>query len=100
MAEKYYSGIASELASKGRYGDTTLMLQAAGQPHPESLSVENKNISLYFFVNNINKLHHLIKAKSYIESEIENTDYQMQEFSLLDPEGNTVTIGMATDGQS
>ena len=82
------------------HGDTTLMLQTARQQPAESLSAKNKNISLYFFVDNINELHHFIKAKCNIESEIENTGYHMQEFSLLDPEGNTVTVGMAAGGQS
>ena len=82
------------------HGETTLMLQADGQYQSGSLPTENTKISLYFFVNNIKELHHFINAKNNLESEIENTDYHMQEFTLLDPEGNTVTIGMAADGRS
>lgn len=80
------------------HGETTLMLQAVGQHQSGSLPTENTKISLYFFVNNIDELHHFIKAKNNLESEIENTDYHMQEFTLLDPEGNTLTIGMTADG--
>ena len=80
------------------HGETTMMLQANRQHHSESLSTKNNNISLYFFVNNIKEILHLIKAKYNIESELKNTDYHMQEFSLLDPEGNTVTLGMAAGG--
>ena len=82
------------------HGETTLMLQAAEQQNPESYPVENNNISLYYFVNNINELHHIIKAKCDIKSVIKHTSYQTQEFNLLDPEGNTVTVGMAAETQS
>ena len=81
------------------HGETTLMLQAVGQHQSNSLPTENTKISLYFFVNNINELHHFIKVKNNLKSEIESTDYHMQEFTLLDPEGNTITIGMAADGR-
>ena len=77
------------------HGDTTLMLQSADRQESESLHDQQSKISLYYFVSDINKLHHFIKAKCNIVSEIKTTDYQMQEFSLLDPEGNTVTVGMA-----
>jgi len=75
------------------HGDTTLMLQSAGQQNSEPFHTQKSNISLYFFVNNINDLHHLIKAKNNNISDIKKTDYQMQEFNLNDPEGNTITIG-------
>ena len=82
------------------HGETTIMLQATGQHQSNSLSTKNNNISLYFFVNNIKEIHRLIKAKCDIKSEVKNTDYHMQEFSLLDPEGNTVTLGMAEGVQA
>lgn len=75
------------------HGDTTLMLQANEQKNPQLSATQNSNISLYFFIDNIEDLHHLIKAKNYAVSVIETRDYQMQEFSLYDPEGNTVTVG-------
>ena len=77
------------------HGGTTLMLQAA-EPHvSESVHNQNPCISLYLIVNNINELHHFVKAKYSSVSEIKITDYQMQEFSLTDPDSNTVTVGMA-----
>ena len=82
------------------HGETTLMLQAVGRRQSESRRAKNKHISLYFFVNDINKLHHFIKVKYNSVSEIENTDYKMNEFSLQDPEGNTITIGMVAGGQA
>lgn len=85
------------------HADSTLMLQAGSPKSDFSRSVEQhaddneclqkSGISLYFFINNINDLHHFIKAKNIKVSEIKVTDYQMQEFSLLDPEGNTITLG-------
>ncbi len=75
------------------HGDTTLMLQAIEAQNSEPAPALQSNISLYFFVDNIKELHHLIKAKNHFVSAIETRDYQMQEFSLCDPEGNTVTVG-------
>lgn len=75
------------------HGETTLMLQAANDENSDLNPVQQSSISLYFFVNNINDLQHLLKAKSNIFSELSVTDYGMQEFTLLDPEGNTLIIG-------
>ena len=75
------------------HGDTTLMLQLDEHKNPQSPSTQNSNISLYFFIDNIEELHHLIKAKNHPVSVIETSDYQMQEFSLHDPEGNKITVG-------
>jgi len=75
------------------HGDTTLMLQAIEAQNSEPAPALKSNISLYFFVGNIKELHHIIKAKDHPVSAIETRDYQMQEFSLCDPEGNTITVG-------
>ena len=75
------------------HGSTTLMLQAVDVEDASARSVQQSNISLYFFVNNISDLQHLLKAKRNIFSELSVTDYNMQEFTLLDPEGNTLIIG-------
>ncbi len=97
------------------HGATTLMLQQAchhssGDSNSESSDKtslkspidvtperggnQKSKIDLYFFVNNISELHHFIKAKYRNVSELNNTQYQMQEFHLVDPEGNTVILGM------
>lgn len=75
------------------HGDTTLMLQAVDVENSDLNPVQKSSISLYFFVNNIKDLQHLLKAKSDISTELSLTDYGMQEFTLLDPEGNTLIIG-------
>jgi uncharacterized glyoxalase superfamily protein PhnB len=77
------------------HGDTTLMLQSAPQDFSSPTSGADSKITLYFFVNNIDDLHHFIKAKNSNVSMLKETDYQMREFSIIDPEGNTVTIGMS-----
>jgi len=81
------------------HGNTTLMLQAIEQPSPATIHSQQSNISLYFFINNIKELHHFIKAKNNKVSDIKTTDYQIQEFSLVDPEGNIVTVGQTVDKQ-
>lgn len=72
------------------HADTTIMLQRSGL---DTNPVPNSNITLYFFVNNINELHHFIKAKNIKVSDLASTDYGMQEFGLMDPEGNLITVG-------
>jgi len=79
------------------HGGTTLMLQSSEQPSSEIIQSQQATISLYFFVNNIKDLHHFIKAKNTKVSDIKVTGYQMQEFSLNDPEGNLITVGQVID---
>ena len=75
------------------HGDITMMLQRIDGKTSETTPDQKSSISIYFFVNNIKEMHHYIKAKYNLLSELENTDYHMQEFSVTDPEGNTVTVG-------
>jgi len=80
------------------HGNVTIMLQRIGQ-HSEQKEPQQSRISLYFFSNNISDLHHFIKVNYNNVSDLILTDYQMQEFSLLDPEGNTVLLGQAVKKQ-
>lgn len=79
------------------HGETTLMLQRMETAQSVIDHSALSNISLYFFINNIKELHHFIEVNYKNVSAIKLTDYRMQEFSLLDPEGNTVTAGMAVE---
>jgi len=74
------------------HGDTTLMLQVA---EPGVIMDEQTvhTIALYFFVDNIDDLKHLISAKGMSSSAMQTTDYNMREFTLLDPDGNVIIIG-------
>jgi uncharacterized glyoxalase superfamily protein PhnB len=75
------------------HGDITMMLQRIDSKASETCPGQISSISIYFFVNNIKEMHHYIKAKYNLVSGLRNTDYHMQEFSVTDPEGNTVTVG-------
>jgi len=93
------------------HGDVTVMLQRIGQQSEKLLPLESplelplespqqSSISLYFFSNNIKELHHFITVNYNNVSDLILTDYRMQEFSLLDPEGNTVMVGQAVNKQN
>lgn len=76
------------------HGDTTLMLQRMENIAATKDDSQPSAITLYFFIDNIKELHHLIRVNYKNVTAIKSTDYQMQEFSLNDPEGNTITVGM------
>ncbi|MBT8119875.1 MAG: VOC family protein [Gammaproteobacteria bacterium] len=80
------------------HGDTALMLQSLDESTTDRSSNHLSKINLYFYVNNINDMHHYIKAKYNAVSELISTDYHMHEFVMTDPEGNTVTVGQKTTG--
>ena len=85
------------------HGDVTVMLQRTGQPSEKLSPLESpqqSSISLYFFSNNIKELHHFITVNYNNVSDLILTDYKMQEFNLLDPEGNTVIVGQAVNKQN
>ena len=80
------------------HGNVTIMLQSFGQ-QSEKQNLQQSSISLYFFSNNIKELHHFVTVNYKNVSELVLRDYQMQEFSLLDPEGNTVIVGQTVNKQ-
>jgi uncharacterized glyoxalase superfamily protein PhnB len=75
------------------HGNTTLMLQASDEKNSHTHSAQQSGITLYLFIDNIKELHHFIKLKYNDVSDIVTTDYHMQEFNLMDPEGNKITVG-------
>ena len=85
------------------HGDTALMLEKAELESKIESKTESKpvvadqasKISLYFFVDDIEALHHRVKLKHPAVSDIMLTDYRMKEFTMYDPEGNRVVIGQA-----
>ena len=81
------------------HGNVTIMLQRIG-PQSEKQNPQQSPISLYFFSNNIKELHHLITVNYKNVSDLVLTDYQMQEFSLSDPEGNKVIVGQSVNKQN
>lgn len=78
------------------HGSTTLMLQSI--PSSKRLDQQQAQqylppISLYFFVDHIDELHHLLRAKKIVVSDVKVTHYRMKEFSLSDPDNNRIVIG-------
>ncbi len=85
------------------HGNVTIMLQRIGQQSEKLSPLESpqqSSISLYFFSNNIKELHHFITVNYKNVPDLVLTDYQMQEFSLSDPEGNTVIVGQSVNKQN
>ena len=88
-----------------KHGNSTLMLKSIESDHSRQESSTQKHsrqkpslhsgLSLYLYVNDINKLHHFIKAKNRSIADIALMDYQMLEFKLPDPEGNMITVGQS-----
>ena len=81
------------------HGNVTIMLQRSEQ-QSEKHNSQQSSISLYFFSDNIKELHHLVTVNYRKVSELTLTNYRMQEFNLLDPEGNTVMVGQAVNKQN
>ncbi len=77
------------------HGSTTLMLQvdASYSITEKQFSKNSSPISLYFFVDDVNELHHFLRAKNIDVSDVKLTHYGMKEFSLSDPDGNQIVIG-------
>jgi catechol 2,3-dioxygenase-like lactoylglutathione lyase family enzyme len=80
-------------------GSTTLMLKRAPLPCVQSGESPQKNITLYFYVNNIKDINHFLKVKYNIEAKISDTQYHMQECEVCDPEGNNITLGQKIERQ-
>jgi len=75
------------------HGGTTLMLQRVSSLSHASDEASLSNIMLYFYVNNINEISHLLKAKYNINANVSITPYKMLECKFSDPEGNQITLG-------
>jgi len=73
------------------HGDTTLMLQRVDSEPAEEFG--SGNIDMYFYVDNIDEFHHFLQSRGYPVTDVFQTPYRIQEFSLKDPEGNTLTLG-------
>lgn len=73
------------------HGDTTLMLQHIDSQLPGSSGCGN--IDMYFYVDDIDAFHHYLQSRGYPVTDIYQTPYRIREFSVKDPEGNTLTLG-------
>lgn len=70
-------------------GDCTLMLekQTAGTSKSADCSRH------YFYTDDVSALHHFLVARGYSPGEVRKTDYGMQEFDIVDPEGHHLCLG-------
>jgi catechol 2,3-dioxygenase-like lactoylglutathione lyase family enzyme len=69
-------------------GDALLMLEKCSRP----TATTHGNNRIYYFTDNVNDMHHMLKAKGYTPSALIETRY-MREFDLHDPDGQRLTIG-------
>lgn len=70
-------------------GDTLLMLEKSVQSEEHQAATRNR---LYLYTDDVTAMRHFLKAKGFQVSPIINTAY-MEEFDLLDPDGQKLTIG-------
>lgn len=73
---------------------TFLMLQ--NSVHDSSHSGTSGNIILHYYTSDVTAQHRFMTAKGIKVGEIENTPYDMSQFAVEDPEGNTIVIGQDT----
>ena len=76
-----------------RHGSTSLMLKRVEPAVAGQASRASAGVSLYLYVDDIRDVHHYIRAKNQTVSDIVLQQYRMYEFTITDPEGNTVTVG-------
>ena len=70
-------------------GDTVLMLEKTGRTGPQKSTTLNR---IYLYTDDVSAMRHFLKAKGYEVSPILKTAY-MEEFDLLDPDGQRLSIG-------
>jgi uncharacterized glyoxalase superfamily protein PhnB len=76
-----------------KHGNTSLMLKHMDMAVSTQVDNPVSGVSIYLYVDNISEMHHFIKAGNNPVSDIVIQDYQMNEFTIADPEGNTVIVG-------
>ena len=70
-------------------GDTLLMLE---RYHPDKSHQRPTGNRLYLYVDDVAAMQHYLKAKGYEVGPVIDTDY-MEEFDLIDPDGQRLTLG-------
>ena len=70
-------------------GDTLLMLEKNTEDNRQLPLTRNR---LYLYTDDVSSMRHFLKAKGYDVSPMLKTDY-MEEFDLVDPDGQRLTIG-------
>ena len=72
-----------------RSGEVSLMLEAVASAD----TADDHDSRIYFYTDDVQRLHHYMKARAYPLSELRLTGYGMQEFDVRDPDHHAITIG-------
>ena len=70
-------------------GDTLLMLEKTNKTSAQQSTAPGR---IYLYTDDVNAMRHFLKAKGYEVSPMLKTAY-MEEFDLLDPDGQRLSIG-------
>lgn len=71
--------------------NTFLMLQKIDDTAANK--VNSGNIILHYYTPDITSQHQFMTARGISVGDIENTPYHVRRFFVIDPEGNTISIG-------
>ena len=74
--------------------NTFLMLQKIDDTAVND--VNSGNIILHYYTPDITSQHQFMTARGISVGEIENTPYHVRRFFVVDPEGNTISVGENT----
>jgi uncharacterized glyoxalase superfamily protein PhnB len=71
--------------------NTFLMLRQNSTATPQTSSA--KNITLYYYTDDVVSNHRYMKAKGIAVGELSAREYGMLEYQFQDPEGNRLAVG-------
>lgn len=70
-------------------GDVLLMLETSYSKCTTADSASRTDL----YTDDVQRLHHYLKARGYEAGELKLTSYDIQEFDISDPDGHKLTIG-------
>jgi len=74
-----------------RSDNTLLMLQKADSEASREQS--SGNFTLHYYTSDVAAQRQFMTARGFSAGELYDTPYHIRQFSIVDPEGNTLTIG-------
>ncbi|HED33351.1 MAG TPA: hypothetical protein ENJ08_03915 [Gammaproteobacteria bacterium] len=78
-----------------RSDNTQLMLQRAVDVAAESgpKAQLSGNFTLHYYTSDVVAQHQFMTARGFSVGKMQDTPYYIRQFSIVDPEGNTLTVG-------
>jgi len=79
--------------------NTRLMLQKTPPAAPEQQDEQQGkqqatgNFTLHYYTSDVAAQHQFMTARGFLVGELHNTPYHIRQFSIIDPEGNRLTVG-------